>query len=55
MSPAELELDLLRSEAYVSMYAGILATIDLRNDPKQVYKDLASFEPPMLELALPHA
>nr|BFE63857.1 FxsB family radical SAM/SPASM domain protein [Dactylosporangium thailandense] len=45
-------LDLLRLEP--DLYAGILCTIDVANDPVQVYEDLLRFAPPRMDLLLPH-
>jgi uncharacterized protein len=45
-------LERLRDEP--SVYSGILATIDLRNDPVQTYRELAGFAPPRLDFLLPH-
>jgi uncharacterized protein len=36
------------------IYSGILCTIDVRNDPLAVYDDLLAFEPPAIDLLLPH-
>ncbi|MER6160287.1 FxsB family cyclophane-forming radical SAM/SPASM peptide maturase [Streptomyces sp. NPDC001868] len=36
-------------------YAGILCTIDTAADPIEVYESLLEFEPPSLDLLLPHA
>lgn len=36
------------------VYSGLLATVDLRNDPLAVYEDLISFTPPRLDFLLPH-
>ncbi|MEU4242928.1 FxsB family cyclophane-forming radical SAM/SPASM peptide maturase [Actinoplanes sp. NPDC026619] len=36
------------------IYSGILCTIDVRNDPVAVYEDLISFDPPAIDLLLPH-
>jgi uncharacterized protein len=35
------------------IYTGLLCTIDLANDPIQVYEDLISFDPPQVDLLLP--
>ncbi|MDP9796002.1 uncharacterized protein J2S43_004514 [Catenuloplanes nepalensis] len=35
--------------------AGLLAVVDPRNDPAEVYGYLASFEPPTIDFHLPHA
>lgn len=48
-------LRLLRSPQYRRLYAGILCTIDVRNDPVAVYEALVAEEPPALDLLLPHA
>jgi uncharacterized protein len=48
-------LALLRSPRYRHLYAGILCTIDLRNDPVSVYRALAAEQPPRIDLLLPHA
>jgi uncharacterized protein len=48
-------LALLRSPRYRHLYAGILCTIDLRNDPVEVYRALAAEAPPRIDLLLPHA
>ena len=45
---------LLRQERYRAMYAGLLATIDIRSDPVAVYRALADLEPPNLDFLLPH-
>ncbi|MCF1593001.1 FxsB family cyclophane-forming radical SAM/SPASM peptide maturase [Streptomyces muensis] len=48
-------LSLLREERYRHLYAGLLCTIDVRNDPVAVYDALAAQEPPHLDFLLPHA
>src|SRR6266567_7696654 len=48
-------LRLLRRPEYRHLYAGILCTIDLANDPISVYEALVDQEPPSLDLLLPHA
>ena len=48
-------LHLLRRPEYQHLYAGILCTIDLANDPIAVYRALAAQEPPNLDLLFPHA
>jgi uncharacterized protein len=47
-------LDRLRSERYRHLFNGLLATVDIRNDPVRVYEDLLKFAPPRLDLLLPH-
>lgn len=48
-------LALLRQPRYRHLYAGILCTIDLANDPVKVYRALIDESPPNLDLLLPHA
>jgi len=48
-------LSLLRRPEHRHLYAGILCTIDLDNDPIAVYEALVAEEPPNLDLLLPHA
>ena len=45
---------LLRQERYRDIYAGLLATMDVRSDPVAVYRALADLEPPNLDFLLPH-
>jgi uncharacterized protein len=45
---------LLRQERYQGIYAGLLATIDVRSDPVAAYRALAALEPPNLDFLLPH-
>jgi uncharacterized protein len=39
---------------YQHLFAGLLCTIDLRNDPLETYESLATFGPPRIDLLLPH-
>jgi uncharacterized protein len=48
-------LALLRRPQYRRQYAGILCTVDVRNDPLAVYQALAAQLPPRVDLLLPHA
>ncbi|MGH3264881.1 MAG: radical SAM protein, partial [Trebonia sp.] len=48
-------ITLLRRERFHAIYAGLLATIDVRSDPVAVYRALAALEPPNLDFLLPHA
>jgi uncharacterized protein len=48
-------LGLLRQPRYRHLYAGILCTIDLANDPVATYRALLTERPPRLDLLLPHA
>jgi radical SAM/SPASM domain FxsB family protein len=46
-------IELLRSRP--QLFAGLLAVVDLANDPVEVHDYLASFEPPTIDFGLPHA
>ena len=48
-------LELLRRPEYRDAYAGILCTVDVRNDPLRVYDALVAQCPPQVDLLLPHA
>ncbi|MBM0234525.1 FxsB family radical SAM/SPASM domain protein [Micromonospora sp. STR1_7] len=48
-------LALLRHPDHHPSYAGILCTIDIRNDPDRVYEALLAERPPRVDLLLPHA
>jgi uncharacterized protein len=48
-------LGLLQSAEFRDCYSGILCTIDVRNDPVSTYEALLKFNPPALDLLLPHA
>lgn len=48
-------LALLRSPRYRHLYAGILCTVDIANDPVAVYRALVAEKPPRIDLLLPHA
>ena len=48
-------LALLRRPEYRRIFAGILCTIDIANDPITVYEALRAEEPPRIDLLLPHA
>jgi uncharacterized protein len=48
-------LSLLRESEFHHLYAGILCTIDISNDPEAVYDALVAQAPPRLDLLLPHA
>jgi uncharacterized protein len=47
-------LDLLKRERHRPLYAGLLCTVDLRNDPVGTYESLLDHAPPRLDLLLPH-
>jgi uncharacterized protein len=48
-------IDLLHTPAFRDLYAGLLCTIDIANDPLAVYDSLVALEPPRLDFLLPHA
>jgi uncharacterized protein len=48
-------LYLLESPEFRDCYSGILCTIDVQNDPVTTYEALLKFNPPALDLLLPHA
>ena len=48
-------VELLRRPRYRPLYAGLLCTIDVRNDPTAVYDALLELEPPRIDFLLPHA
>ncbi|KUO18428.1 FxsB family cyclophane-forming radical SAM/SPASM peptide maturase [Streptomyces dysideae] len=45
-------IELLRSRPH--LFAGLLAVVDLANDPVEVHDYLASFDPPVIDFGLPH-
>ena len=47
-------IGVLRSERFRSIYAGLLCTIDIANDPVAVYQALIEQDPPRIDLLLPH-
>lgn len=47
-------LRLLGSSRYQQQFAGLLCTVDLTNDPVEVYESLLDFRPPAVDLLLPH-
>lgn len=48
-------LELLRQPEFAHLYAGILCTIDIQNNPITVYEAIAEQRPPRVDLLLPHA
>ena len=54
-SQVDHALSLLRQPEFRHLYAGILCTIDIANDPDAVYDALIAQVPPRLDLLLPHA
>ena len=47
-------IELLRTEPFRHLYAGLLCTIDVANDPGLVYQALMELEPPRVNFLLPH-
>lgn len=45
----------LGKEKYASIYAGIIAVMDLRSDPLEVLAELQRFRPPQVEIHMPYA
>ncbi|MFC8343527.1 FxsB family cyclophane-forming radical SAM/SPASM peptide maturase [Streptomyces sp. NPDC057280] len=45
---------LLDQDRYRHLFAGILCTVDVRNDPVAVYDALAALRPPRIDFLLPH-
>ena len=43
------------SERYRPVFAGLLCTVDVANDPLEVYRELLALRPPAIDLLLPHA
>lgn len=54
-SHVQRALALVRKPEYRHLYAGILCTIDVANDPIAVYEALLAEEPPRVDFLLPHA
>src|SRR5216683_736580 len=44
----------LRDERFRALYAGLLCTIDVANDPLAVYESLLALDPPIIDFLLPH-
>lgn len=47
-------LRLLAEPSYRPLFAGLLCTVDLANDPVSVYESLLEFAPPTIDFLLPH-
>jgi uncharacterized protein len=47
-------IDRLRAAPYRDLFSGLLCTVDLRNDPVEVYEDLLALDPPRMDFLLPH-
>jgi uncharacterized protein len=52
---ARRALELLRLPEYRRLFAGILCTVDLANDPSAVLDALLAEDPPRIDFLLPHA
>ncbi|GAA1371691.1 FxsB family cyclophane-forming radical SAM/SPASM peptide maturase [Streptomyces beijiangensis] len=48
-------VELLNRPVYRPLFAGLLCTIDVQNDPAAVYDALVALDPPRLDFLLPHA
>jgi uncharacterized protein len=48
-------IELLRTRRFQDLYAGLLCTIDIANDPLVVYESLMDLQPPRIDFLLPHA
>ena len=48
-------IGLLGSSRFRDLYAGLLCTIDVANDPLAVYESLMDLRPPRIDFLLPHA
>jgi uncharacterized protein len=53
--PVVRAVKLLASPDYQAIFAGLLCTVDVENDPVQVFDDLAALGPPKIDVLLPHA
>lgn len=47
-------LNRLRQHRFRHLFGGLLCTVDLQNDPIEVYAGLLRFAPPRMDLLLPH-
>ena len=48
-------IELLRTGRFRHLYAGLLCTIDIANDPVAVYDSIMKLDPPRIDFLLPHA
>ncbi|MFI9583247.1 FxsB family cyclophane-forming radical SAM/SPASM peptide maturase [Streptomyces sp. NPDC052236] len=48
-------VELLQRPEYRKLFAGLLCTIDVENDPVAVYDALVALDPPRIDFLLPHA
>jgi uncharacterized protein len=53
--PVIRAVELLSSDLYRPIFAGLLCTIDVDNEPLGVLRDLTALKPPRIDLLLPHA
>ncbi len=53
--PVVRAINLLRTDRYRPLFAGLLCTIDVANDPIAVYEALIGLDPPRVDFLLPHA
>jgi uncharacterized protein len=53
-SYAAVSASLERLREFPHLFSGLLCAIDLRNDPIATYEALVAFEPPRIDLLLPH-
>jgi uncharacterized protein len=54
-APVIRAVELLSTPQYRPIFAGLLCTVDVANDPVQVFHDLTALGPPKIDLLLPHA
>ncbi|WP_245887061.1 FxsB family cyclophane-forming radical SAM/SPASM peptide maturase [Umezawaea tangerina] len=47
-------LEELEGDEFRAVFAGFLCTVDIRNDPIDVYESLVGFRPPAVDFLLPH-
>jgi uncharacterized protein len=47
-------LRMLTEPPFQRLFRGLLCTVDLRNDPLETYQALLAFDPPTIDLLLPH-
>ncbi|MEU6071487.1 MULTISPECIES: FxsB family cyclophane-forming radical SAM/SPASM peptide maturase [Streptomyces] len=47
-------INALREPSYAELFAGMLCTVNVENDPVETYETLVSFGSPMIDFLLPH-
>lgn len=52
--PAAARAARLLADRHPGSYAGLLCTVDLTSDPREVYESLCALHPPALDFLLPH-